>query len=140
MTPVFRLCDDLVTRWAALDPVGIGGYLDEPFRAATDTASRQPTIEADLQLFAEAVRESTLPDTALFRDQAPATWDAALRLLVRCLPDDRPSVIVLAFPGQHMPEFERGRGDLVLRRAISCQVIRKPSAATGPEATTPKST
>jgi uncharacterized protein len=59
------------------------------------TASRQPTIGADLRLFTEAVRESTLPDTALFRDQAPATWDAALRLLARCLPDDGPSVIVL---------------------------------------------
>jgi hypothetical protein len=59
------------------------------------TASGQPTVEADLRLFAEAVRESTLPGTDLFRDQAPATWDAALRLLARCLPDDRPSVVVL---------------------------------------------
>ena len=36
-----------------------------------------------------------MPDTELFRDQAPRTWDAALRLLARCLPDDRPSVVVL---------------------------------------------
>jgi len=59
------------------------------------TASGQPTVEADLRLFAEAVTESSLPDTTLFRDQAPGTWDAALRLLVRSLPDDLPSVIVL---------------------------------------------
>ena len=36
MTPMFRLCDDFVARWAALDPVGIGGSLAEPFSAATD--------------------------------------------------------------------------------------------------------
>jgi uncharacterized protein (DUF885 family) len=36
MTPMFRFCDDFVTRWAALDPVGIGDFLTEPFGAATD--------------------------------------------------------------------------------------------------------
>jgi uncharacterized protein len=40
------------------------------------TASGQPTIEADLRLFSEAVIESILPDTALFRDQAPAELTA----------------------------------------------------------------
>jgi AAA+ ATPase superfamily predicted ATPase len=59
------------------------------------TASGQPTVAADLALFAEAVSESTLPDTDIFRDQAPASWDAALRLLARSLPDDQPSVIVI---------------------------------------------
>ena len=59
------------------------------------TASGQPTIEADLLLFCEAVIESTLPQAGLFRDQSPATWDAALRLLARCLPPDRPSVVVI---------------------------------------------
>jgi uncharacterized protein len=59
------------------------------------TASGQPTIEADLALFTEAVLESDIPDAGLFAGQAPATWDAALRLLARCLPEDRPSVVVL---------------------------------------------
>lgn len=59
------------------------------------TASGQPTVAAELALFTEAVRESTLPDLELFRDQAPATWDAALRLLARSLPDGRPSVVVI---------------------------------------------
>ena len=59
------------------------------------TASAQPTVEADLRLFSEAVQISNLPDSAFFRDQTPQTWDAALRLLASCLPDDRPSVIVL---------------------------------------------
>jgi AAA+ ATPase superfamily predicted ATPase len=59
------------------------------------TASAQPTIEADLRLFTEAVLTSDLPTTALFENQTPQTWDAALRLLASCLPEDRPSVIVL---------------------------------------------
>jgi len=59
------------------------------------TASGQPSVEADLRLFAESVMESALPGTELFRDQMPATWDAALRLLAQCLPDDRPSVVIL---------------------------------------------
>src|SRR5690242_6636238 len=40
------------------------------------TASAQPTVEADLRLFAEAVLTSDLPAAALFRDQTPHTWDA----------------------------------------------------------------
>src|SRR5437899_1341309 len=37
MTEVFRLCDDSLTRWAALDPVGAGmAGLSEAFGAATD--------------------------------------------------------------------------------------------------------
>jgi uncharacterized protein len=59
------------------------------------TASGQPTVEADLQLFYEAISESTLPDRTLFRDQIPGTWDAALRLLARSVPDNQPSVLVL---------------------------------------------
>lgn len=59
------------------------------------TASGQPTAEADLRLFVEAVRESTLPSAELFRDQTPGTWDAALRLLAQSLPDDQPSIVVI---------------------------------------------
>lgn len=59
------------------------------------TASAQPTAAADLSLFTETVLTSNLPATDLFQDQTPHTWDAALRLLARCLPDDEPSVVVL---------------------------------------------
>jgi uncharacterized protein len=59
------------------------------------TASAQPTVEADLHLFGQAVEESSLPDTSLFRDQSPATWDAALTLLARSLPTGQPSIVVL---------------------------------------------
>jgi uncharacterized protein (DUF885 family) len=45
---MFRLCDEFVTRWAALDPVGIGGYLDEPFGAATDYSPDGHQAWADL--------------------------------------------------------------------------------------------
>ncbi|MEV5748035.1 DUF234 domain-containing protein [Actinoallomurus sp. NPDC052308] len=58
------------------------------------TASAQPSVEADLALFAEAVAGSDLPAAALFADQSPRTWDAALRLLAGGLPD-RPSVVVI---------------------------------------------
>jgi uncharacterized protein len=59
------------------------------------TASAQPTVEADLALFTEAVRASNLPDTALFSEQAPQSWDAALRLVASILPRDRASVLVV---------------------------------------------
>ena len=37
MTPVFELCDDYVTRWAALDPVAAGMQgLTGTFGPATD--------------------------------------------------------------------------------------------------------
>jgi AAA+ ATPase superfamily predicted ATPase len=57
------------------------------------TASAQPTVEADLALFAEAALASELSDA--FADQSPRSWDAALRLLASALPEDRPSVVVL---------------------------------------------
>lgn len=59
------------------------------------TASAQPTIQADLQLFVEAVRSSELPGAATFAGQSPQTWDAALSLLAGALPSDGPSVVVL---------------------------------------------
>ena len=59
------------------------------------TASAQPTTETDLRLFSEAVLTSSLPAAAVFRDQTPRTWDAALHLLAGCLPDEGPSVVVL---------------------------------------------
>ena len=59
------------------------------------TASAQPSLAADLRLFVEAGLASNLPDARLFAEQAPGSWDAALRLLVTALPADQASVIVL---------------------------------------------
>lgn len=64
MTPMFRFADDFVTRWAALDPVGIGGFLSEPFRAATDYSPDGHEAWADLM-------SSTLSEL----DSVPVTSD-----------------------------------------------------------------
>jgi hypothetical protein len=64
MTPMFRFADDFVTRWAALDPVGIGGFLSEPFRAATDYGPDGHEAWADLM-------SSTLSEL----DSVPVTSD-----------------------------------------------------------------
>lgn len=76
MTPVFRVADDFVTRWAALDPVGIGGFLAEPFRAATDYSPSGHEAWAELM-------SRTLSDL----DSVPVTSDhdrlAALHLRER---------------------------------------------------------
>jgi AAA+ ATPase superfamily predicted ATPase len=89
------------------------------------TASGQPTIEADLALFTEAVLESDLPDAGLFAGQAPATWDAALRLLARCLPEDRPSVVVL----DEMPYLIRTDPGFegTLQKIFDRELSRKPA-------------
>src|ERR1700677_5321806 len=54
MTEMFRFCDDFVTRWAALDPIGIGGVVAEPFRAATDYSPSGHEAWADLMTSALA--------------------------------------------------------------------------------------
>lgn len=59
------------------------------------TASAQSSTEADLRLFTEAGASSGLPGAGMFRDQIPASWDAALRLLAAALPKDQPSVVIL---------------------------------------------
>ncbi|MGH3933278.1 MAG: AAA family ATPase, partial [Pseudonocardiaceae bacterium] len=59
------------------------------------TASAQPTVEADLRLFVEAALSSSLPDVAVFEEQTPRTWDAALRLLAAAVPTDQATVVVL---------------------------------------------
>ncbi|MGH3764659.1 MAG: ATP-binding protein [Pseudonocardiaceae bacterium] len=59
------------------------------------TASAQPDATSDLRLFADAALNSDLPGADLFRDQAPTTWEAALRLLAIALPAEGPSVVVL---------------------------------------------
>ncbi|MGF1653763.1 MAG: ATP-binding protein [Actinomycetales bacterium] len=59
------------------------------------TASALTSVAADLEMFVEAGRTSSLPDADRFTGQAPRTWDAALSLLSSAVPADRPSVVVL---------------------------------------------
>ncbi|MDA8025216.1 MAG: ATP-binding protein [Actinomycetota bacterium] len=56
------------------------------------TASRQKSHE--LELFAEAVVESNLPNADLFRGTHLDNWDVALRLLGQTLPHDTPSIVI----------------------------------------------
>jgi hypothetical protein len=49
MTPVFELCDDYITRWAALDPVAAGSRgITGAFGAATDYGPDGHAARADL--------------------------------------------------------------------------------------------
>ena len=49
MTPVFELCDDYVTRWAALDPVAAGMQgITGVFGAATDNSPDGVAAQAEL--------------------------------------------------------------------------------------------
>lgn len=59
------------------------------------TASAQPTTAVDLASFVAAAAASDLPGAEVFVDQNPQSWDAALTLLARAVPADRPSIIVL---------------------------------------------
>jgi len=59
------------------------------------TASALTSSSADVQMFVEAGRTSSLPGADLFAGQSPQGWDAALNLLARALPTDRPSVVIL---------------------------------------------
>lgn len=59
------------------------------------TASAQPTTAADLALFVAAAAASDLPGAGVFVEQNPQSWDAALTLLTRAVPTDRPSIVVL---------------------------------------------
>lgn len=58
------------------------------------TASTR-TAQEELRLFAEEVAVSNLPGAELFEGVRVDSWDAALRLLVRALPQDSPSVVVI---------------------------------------------
>ncbi|MGH8933988.1 MAG: ATP-binding protein [Egibacteraceae bacterium] len=63
------------------------------------TASRQPSVQADLNLFAaDVARESTLPGAELFSGVAFDSWEAALRVVAGALPDGPALVVVDEFP------------------------------------------
>ena len=89
------------------------------------TASAQPSLTADLRLFAEAGSWSNLPGAASFEGQDPRTWDAALRLLAAALPADRPSVVVLdemAYLIANDPGFEGA-----LQKLFDRELSRRPT-------------
>lgn len=70
-------------------------------------AGRPPAEE--LELFAEEVRASSLPHASYFDDVRLSSWDAALRQLATCLPEDGPAVVVfdeLPYLIEQDPRFE----------------------------------
>lgn len=93
------------------------------------TASAQPSLAADLQLFAEAAGSSSLPHAALFSGQAPQTWDAALHLLASALPVDRPSVVVL----DELPYLIANDAGLegTLQKVFDRELSRRPTLLIG---------
>ena len=67
------------------------------------------TPEVELSQLLEEVASSTLPHRAAFTETTPATWHAALQLLVDAIPDDIPSVVIfdeVPYLMEQVPAFE----------------------------------
>ncbi|WP_084963721.1 ATP-binding protein [Thermoactinospora rubra] len=58
------------------------------------TAAREP-LEEQLRVFVADAALSGLPGSQLFADVRATSWDSALSLLVRALPQDSPSIVVI---------------------------------------------
>ncbi len=58
------------------------------------TAATRPQA-AELRRFQDEVVDSGLPDAGLFVNMTLDSWDAALRLLARTIPQDSPSIVVI---------------------------------------------
>ncbi|MFI9104327.1 ATP-binding protein [Streptomyces fildesensis] len=88
------------------------------------TASQQSNPEADLRMFVETAAASDLPGAATLIGQSPRDWDAALRLLVAALPDDRPSAVVL----DEMPYLMKNDAGFegTLQKLFDRELSRKP--------------
>ncbi|WP_106402159.1 ATP-binding protein [Actinocorallia populi] len=87
------------------------------------TAAGGPA-EDELVELAETVATSTLPDRALFAEEAPNHWNAAFRLLAELLPDDAPSVVVFDEVPYLMDRVDAFEG--MLQRAWDRFLSRKP--------------
>ena len=87
------------------------------------TASTRTTAE-ELRLFVEEVAGSTLPGADLFDGVEPASWDAALRLLARAVPEDRPSIVVI----DELPYLTRSDTGFegTLQKAFDRELARRP--------------
>src|SRR2546430_10817664 len=141
MTEVFRLCDDYLTRWAALDPVAAGMVgLSEAFGAATDYgpdgyAAREELIATTLAALGVAPVTSEADQRAVGflreRLEAQLAWHRAgepLRLLrapIGQLSAIRDSVDLLPRDG------EEGWRNIAARRAAVPAMVA--SRRSGPD-------
>jgi uncharacterized protein len=80
--------------------------------------------EDELTELLDAAATSTLPDRALFGEEAPTQWNAAFRLLAETLPDDAPSVVVIDEVPYLMNRIDAFEG--MLQRAWDRLLSRKP--------------
>ncbi|OEV30574.1 ATPase [Streptomyces nanshensis] len=80
--------------------------------------------EEDLAGFVAELAGSTLPDASSLEAAAPQSWDAALTLLSRFLPADRPSVVVI----DEMPYLVREDAGFegALQKAFDRRLSRLP--------------
>lgn len=78
----------------------------------------------ELAELADSVALSSLPQRGLFAEEAPAQWNAALRLLAEILPDDCPSVVVFDEVPYLMNRIDAFEG--MLQRAWDRLLSRKP--------------
>jgi AAA+ ATPase superfamily predicted ATPase len=82
------------------------------------------SAEDELAELLDTVAASTLPGRGLFAEEAPAQWNAALRLLAEALPDDTPSVVVIDEVPYLMGRVDAFEG--MLQRAWDRLLCRKP--------------
>jgi AAA+ ATPase superfamily predicted ATPase len=82
------------------------------------------TAESELAELLESAATSTLPERDLLVEAAPASWNAALRLLAQVLPDDRPSVVVFDEVPYLMDRVDAFEG--TLQRAWDRHLSKKP--------------
>lgn len=82
------------------------------------------TVESELSLFTEQVRQSDLPARTVFDGVTVHNWDTALRLLADAAPADKPSVIVI----DELPYLLIGEPgfEAILQRAWDRQLSKKP--------------
>lgn len=109
--------------------IGKSSLVEELIRRAPRSPSLYYTAagesaDAELLALAEAVAVSNLPDRAVYSEDPPATWAAALRQLASILPDDRPSIVVIDEVPYLMDRVDAFEG--ILQRAWDRELCRKP--------------
>lgn len=87
-------------------------------------AAKGANPSQELEEFAAAVAESTLPDSSLAAGNRPTSLTGAMSLLAACLPADTPSVVVIDEVPWLLEGFPGGAGEL--QRAWDRHLSAKP--------------
>jgi uncharacterized protein len=88
------------------------------------TAARQSPA-AQLGRFIATASSSDLPDAILFEEAVPTSWESALKLLARAVPQASPSIVVL----DELPLLIGGEPHLegLLRHLVDHELCRRPT-------------